>query len=276
MTGERCVGFGRVIDTDCSIAGTIVGKADRDDAAIIVRQQPAAAMAAPPLWSGNAAALDFAPPGVARYRCTGRSIDIIPAPDPPAGMIDALLLATALPAVLWLAGSFVLHAAAVVPAGEDGALAIGGPSSSGKSRLAAALLARGADLLADDSIALTCDPGGVTGTGLPGGYHLGAPGSDERPFHPVPPERARRSARLAAIVILDAHTAAPTPLRGVDAVAALLAHRHRPSVPRHAGLEPRSLRDAACLARMVPVYRWPRDEADGLLDEHVRAGIMQD
>ena len=189
-------------------------------------------------------------------------------------MVDALLVATALPAVMWLAGTFVLHAAVVVPGEGHGALALCGRSGSGKSRLAARLLARGADLVADDSIAIRCDASGATGAGLPGGYHLGATGEEHRPFHGVPPARSRRSAAIAAIVILDADARSRGRLGGVDAVAALLANRHRASVARRCGLEPRSLADAACLARTVPVYRWPRDEADALLDEGIRSTIM--
>lgn len=52
--------------------------------------------------------------------------------------VGAQLIANALPALLWLSGSFMLHAACVrLPSG--GVVAIAGHSGSGKSRLAGAL-----------------------------------------------------------------------------------------------------------------------------------------
>lgn len=181
--------------------------------------------------------------------------------------IDALLIATALPTLLWLQGDIVLHAAAVVPAGSGHALAIAGPSGSGKSHLAAALLAQGARLVADDSIALR----GIVCAGLAGGYHLGARGGEDRAFHPV--SRACRSAPLGTLIVLDDDPAPCARLTGVAAVRALLANRHRASVPRLCGLEPRALAGIARLARDVAVFRGSQDNADMLLDARVRARI---
>ncbi|RXD02125.1 hypothetical protein EQZ23_18425 [Sphingomonas sp. UV9] len=283
-----CIGFDRIIDTDLPIEGTRTAPeplGGNEDEAIRIcwgRAIPVPT-SAPPIWSLAEDGLHFAAPGVAEYRCTPTRIDVIPIEGAPQDMIEALLIATALPAALWLQGDFMIHAAAVIPHDRtEGALAIAGPSGSGKSRLAAAFMARGAFLVADDSVAVrqagSEDASRQGCAGLSGGYHLWIQGGEgTRAFHPVADARARRSARLAAVVVLDdGSRASRTRLGAIEAVEALLANRHRPSVPRHCGLEPRSLRDAVRLAQRIPVYRWPRDDADALLDDAVRRAIMPD
>ena len=290
----RRIGFDRVIDTDMPIPGTRAlppsvgwgaGNDGRGDGAISICRSmtPLVRTDTPPIWSLAGDALHFAAPGVADYRCTPARIDVTPTAGAQQDMVEALLIATALPAVLWLQGDFMLHAAAVIPPDwGDGALAIAGPSGSGKSRLAAGFLARGAYLVADDSVAVRrprhADATAPRCAGLAGGYHLPVQGgASTRAFHPVADRRARRAARLAAVVVLDDGShASRTRLGAVAAVEALLANRHRASVPRLCGLDPRALRDAAWLARTVPVYRWPRDDADALLDDAIRRTIPHD
>ena len=280
---QRCTGYDRVIDADRPVVGAV--PCETSEAACSERLRihwhdsvPASPVERP-VWTRAPDALWFNPPGVARYRCTVDTIDVTPifggAPD----MVDALLIATALPAVMWLDGAIMLHAAAVVPPGAARALAIAGPSGCGKSRIAAALLARGAAFVADDSIAVRPRDAGPVCAGLAGGYHLaghlGARDEDARPFHLVGSDRARRSAPLGAVVILDD---APGRMRltGVAGVAALLANRHRASVPQICGIEPRTLGDMARLVSAVRVYRWSTGEADALLDDAIRADIMSD
>lgn len=301
----RRIGFDRVLDTDMPVPGTramppafsegdagsegagIREEGGEDGGAEAIRicraTTPLVRTDTPPIWSLAGEALHFAAPGVADYRCTPTGIDVTPIAGAPQDMIEALLIATALPAVLWLQGDFMLHAAAVIPHDwGDGALAIAGPSGSGKSRLAAAFLARGAWLIADDSIAVRrpnrTDAAAPRCAGLAGGYHLPIQsGAAPRVFHPVADRSARRAARLAAVVVLDdGSRASRTRLGAVAAVEALLANRHRASVPRLCGLDPHVLRDAARLARTVPVYRWPRDDADALLDDAIRRAIPHD
>ena len=299
------IGFDRIFDTDMPISGTRAmspsftngdgvsesagireeggGAGGAETIRICRGMTPLVRNDTPPIWSLAGDALHFAAPGVADYRCTPTRIDVTPIAGAPQDMIEALLIATALPAVLWLQGDFILHAAAVIPHDwGDGALAIAGPSGSGKSRLAAAFLARGAWLIADDSIAVRQSPrtdaAAPRCAGLAGGYHLPIQsGAGPRVFHPVSDRRARRAARLAAVVVLDdGSCASRTRLGAVAAVEALLANRHRASVPRLCGLELHVLRDAARLARTVPVYRWPRDDADALLDDAIRRAIPHD
>lgn len=274
---RHCIAFDQVIATDHPITGAIDLPASQGDAAVLrIERRPAVDPwpEPPPLWSFDQGVLAFHPPGVAQYWCTPSAITIEPIATAPAGMVEALLIATALPAVAWMQGAFVLHAAAIVAHGDDGALAIAGPSGSGKSRLASAFLTRRARLVADDSIAIRQQGQRPICAGLAGGYHLGAPDDAERPFHAVSSDHACRSAPLAAVTILDETVETAVRLDPVDAVAALLRNRHRPNVPRYCGLDAHALGCAAFLARQVPVYRWPRTAADALLDEEVRRTIM--
>lgn len=97
-----------------------------------------------------------------------------------------LLVAQVLPFAAALQGLEVLHAGAVVVGGE--AVALSGPSGSGKTSLALALQRRGAELLADDVLALEPDggellahPGApISGIDLAEAERLGAPGEGER------------------------------------------------------------------------------------------------
>lgn len=91
-----------------------------------------------------------------------------------------LLVAQVLPFAAALQGLEVLHAGAVVVAGEG--VALSGPSGSGKTSLALALQRRGAELLADDVVAveragaeLLAHPGApISGIDLAEAERLGA------------------------------------------------------------------------------------------------------
>lgn len=73
----------------------------------------------------------------ASFLCDAQQISVQTRDDAHIDDVGAQLIANALPALLWLAGSFMLHAACVrLPTG--GVVAIAGHSGSGKSRLAGA------------------------------------------------------------------------------------------------------------------------------------------
>jgi hypothetical protein len=274
------IGFDRVIRSDRPIRGLLPLPADEPadvgTGGITVRWHPAAAGTGAevetPCWSGGAEALCFSVPKVARYLCTPGSIAITPLGRADPALVKALLIATALPALLWVEGAFVLHAAAVVPPEGRSALAIAGKSGSGKSRLTAALIAQGGTLIADDSVAVRWRGDCAVGSGLAGGYHLGDADVEDRPFHPA--ARTARYAPLGAVVILGDHPRAG-PLGPAEATGLLLAQRHRANVPRHLGSEPRALADAVRLARAAPVYKWGRNDADAMLDRKIRGDIMR-
>jgi hypothetical protein len=97
-----------------------------------------------------------------------------------------LLVAQVLPFAAALQGLEVLHAGAVVV--EGAAVALSGPSGSGKTSLALALQRRGAELLADDVVAvervgdgLLAHPGApIAGIDLAEAERLGAQGEGEQ------------------------------------------------------------------------------------------------
>ncbi|WP_010185617.1 hypothetical protein [Sphingomonas sp. PAMC 26605] len=273
-------GFGQPIACDRPIRGLVPipeATAAVPSIAVTWRAPRSGNSASPdvPIWARVGDALDFSPPGVGHYRCTARTITVTPIPRADPDAVEALLIATALPAVMWLQGQFMLHAAAIVPARGNRALAIVGASGSGKSWLAAAFLARGARLLADDSLAMRCTGDDAVGSGLAGGYHLADAEAEQRRFHGVPATDACVSARIGAIVILaDDAPLGGGRLVGVEALAALLRHRHRVSVPRAIGGEPKTLIDAAQVARSTPVFTWRSAEGDALLDQGV--GMTRD
>lgn len=86
----------------------------------------------------------------------GRSLSCFPEARP-EGAWQRLLVAQVLPFAALLHGLEVLHASAVVHAGV--AVALLGPSRSGKTSLALELCARGASFLADDVLALDARDG---------------------------------------------------------------------------------------------------------------------
>jgi len=203
--------------------------------------------------------LVFTAPGVAEYRCRTDAICVTPHPKARAVDVAEMLIATAFPALLWLRGGFVLHAAAARLSGHTAAVAIAGASGCGKSTVLAQLAGAGASVLADDTILL--DKRDRWGAGLAGGYYL-AQGHGARRFQPVPPTQALIRAPVAAILVLsrgDPETAASlTRVTQVEAVAQLLANRHRPRVPALLGRHAATLADSALLAGSIPIYAWKR------------------
>jgi hypothetical protein len=93
-------------------------------------------------------------PGVARYLVSGgRSIRIDPVPGTDLDSVRFFLLEAAFGALLQQRNLMPLHASAVDT--PRGAVLFAGPSSVGKSSLAAALLGRGYPIIADEICAVT-------------------------------------------------------------------------------------------------------------------------
>ncbi len=260
----RCIAYGYAVRTTLPLPGAIARTGDGAAIDIEVIEAPVSgggAIDGP--YQRVPGGVIFTARNVARYLCTATSISI----ERNAGVSDervaGLLIATALPACLWMRGEIVLHAAAVVLPGATRAVAILGASGSGKSTLLHALVARGARVLADDSL---CVSPGAAGRGLAGGYFLG---SEPRIFHAVRPEQSLLSAPLAAAIILDlprsSGVAVISRLEPLAAFQALLDHRHRPRIPAVLGLEAGLLPRLASLAQMLPVHRWQRREGRAAL-----------
>ncbi|WP_343519273.1 ATP-binding protein [Sphingomonas sp.] len=250
--------YGLRIRSQLDIPGALAdGAADAE--VEITRASPSAAQS-DRLYRFEGDELCFTAPGVAEYRCRPDQLRVTPHPAASEAEVTALLIATALPALLWMRSGFVLHAAAAHLPGWERAIAIAGPSGSGKSTILAQLVAAGASILGDDTIAIDAAARPGEACGLPGGYFLGG-GERPRDFHAVPSDRGLVRDRLGAILILS-RGGDPAPSFGrftpVEAVAQLLAHRHRPRVPALLGRHGATLADSALLAATIPLYSWPR------------------
>lgn len=260
FASDRTIPGARIADADAQGAALTIaaGEARLDDAGIVAepyRYRPPSADAG--------AALLFTPPGVANYLCQPDQ-GILISPDPAADEVDvsALLVATALPALMWMRGGYMLHASAFIAMGQTEAIALSAPSGAGKSTLLAEALGRGAQLLADDSLCLDGDDATLLGRGLPGGYF-----TRDRRFVSVASDKQCGAAPLGTLVILDrdpAHLPGIAPLTGVAALEALLKARHRPRVPALVADRAQILASAARIAsrlRILKLSTGPLDAA---------------
>jgi hypothetical protein len=258
-------GFGLNIASDFALPGAIeCGKAGASDVTILSgpAQLGAEASSDPPyrLLNGQ---LHLAVTGIADYVLSSPGELIVePQPGGSAEDVSALLIATGLPMALWAREGLVLHASGVILPGSNLAIAIAGPSGSGKSFLARALLERGARLVGDDALWLRQIGGKIVASGLPGGTF---DQSAARRFHPVEPLRQAEAAQLGAIVYLTGRNGT---LSSAAALATLLRHRHRPRIPALLGIEAERFALSALLCAKVPMYGLAVDwrHPDGAID----------
>jgi hypothetical protein len=259
----QCYGFRQTIDATFPVPGTVASRAIvKPERQIRIRETRPHDNAGAPLYARAEQTLVFSAPGVATYRCRLDSIELAPCPQASRDEVIGLLLATALPATQWLQGKYVLHAAGVVLAGADEALAIVGPSGAGKSFLAAQLLAQGARLLGDDSLALELTDAGVMASGLPGGLYRRIDQGAARRFDAVLPGQSVESAPLGAIIVLGDGDER-IELNQTAALEQLIANQHRPRIPAALGRVGVLLAQAAAIAQQVPVSLWPRGMLPG-------------
>ncbi|MEI9991669.1 MAG: hypothetical protein WDM86_16700 [Rhizomicrobium sp.] len=215
----------------------------------------------------NGNSLLYEMPGIARYLCqAGRRMVVEPACGASATDVGDMLIATALPALLWMRpGEIVLHAAGAAIGAAKSAIAICGPSGSGKSTVLRSLLSAGR-VLGDDTLRLLVAAEGVKASGLPARYCWSEDPGFHRNGHDVVAEQTLRSAPLAALCVLDLpRSTGPAEFRrltGVEALTVLLAQRHRPKVPRLMGKEGEVLPLFGHLAKL-PLYSWRRKEGAG-------------
>lgn len=261
------VGYDLIIASALAIPGAVAaGWLDQGAADIRVGALPTELdrVATEPIYQLERDTLIFSAPRVATYRCRPDEVQIAPLNDADPEEVIALLISTALPAILWLRGEFVLHAAAAMLPGEERALAIMGPSGIGKSTAIAELVRHGACLVADDTVRLGVSLGATIASGLAGGYHLGA----SRAFHAAARGRSVRRSPLGAILALSQTDGPPslTRLATVEAVRHLLLNRHRPRIPDLLGRRADVLRFCVFLASTVPVYSWHRRRGATNLD----------
>lgn len=263
----RCqIGFGQWIDSDRPIPGAIAGTGS---ATLRIRHLPPASFdPADALYERTENGLVFQPPDVGRYRCDRTDIVVTPHVGANAEHVSALLIATALPACLWLQGAFLLHAAAVRLPGQEQAIVVAGPSGAGKSTIAAELVARDGYLVADDCVAVSRNASNWTISGLPGGWFTRNTPDRDREFIPVREGRASYDAIPMAILIVTREARQPglQRLGSLRAIEAILANQHRPRIPAVIGCRGECLKTAVQLAGAIPVYAWHRREGARHLD----------
>jgi len=235
-----------------------------------------------PYRSGREGLL-FEKTGVARFLCDweGRCVHVEALCGVVPDLVAQYLIATALPAALWLRGALMLHAGAAVLPAWDGAVAVVGASGAGKSTLLQGLVRAGGQIVAEDSCCLRRQDTGIQASGLAGCLHLRATGEPldaERSMFAVPPSQCRSSAVLKSIVLLEPGRAEEVfwkKMSAPEALVTLLRHRHRPRVPDLAGLSAGLLPKWGDVARAVPVYSWkfPRTSLSYFADGHIAAAF---
>lgn len=271
---KELFGFGLRLESDLPVPGALpVCDSDTADAITIMVESEPAESTSTGFAFENGTIVYMHPAG--RFQCTADCIRVAPAKTAEWPDLGALLIANALPALLWQRGAFMLHAAAVQQL-EGFAYALAGRSGRGKSTLAAHFVKGGSELVGEDSLALTRIGSILRAVGLSGGWFSGVADTPDRRFNALPPASSRGSATLAAIVILEDLQNGPpglTRLPLLESVEQLLLHRHRPQVPALLGRQAAVLAQAADIARALPVLSWRRpvhdmaapDEANELL-----------
>ncbi len=199
-------------------------------------------------------------------------------------ILAQLFTAPVLAAVLRQRGMLVLHANVAVT--QRGVVVLAGRSGAGKSTAAAALLARGCAMVADDVTALRLAADGIV-EALPGsaqihlteeaarglGYTLSPERQTRRGMKaalPIDNNMARSAGRLQAIYVLDTHGGSEvrvTRLAGADRFDALQLCVYGPLfAEEHAAL----FALCAAVATQVEVYRierpWDRWSIEELID----------
>lgn len=171
-----------------------------------------------------------------RVRRDGSDVRFVPMPDAALIAVDKLRRGTVRLLLRQVEGKLGLHGASV--ATKDGAVVIVGASGDGKSTLAAALCARGAELLADDATAIDrTDDSWVVPPfedthwlDAAARERIGLHGEGETDASPekvaVPASRVARAPSPARSVIVLSFSSIDSPrlvlLNGVDAMAALV------------------------------------------------------
>lgn len=259
--------YGLTIRSTLEIPGAIAIAGDGGPADIAVIEGPVAA-------GGNRRGLTelrddgrimFESRGAARYLCEAGAVTVERVAGASDRKIGAFLIATALPAVLWMRGEIVLHAAAVVLPGAAGALAVMGAQWSGKSTVLRSLIAMGARIVADDTVCVRRTVTGIEASGLPGGYFLSKP---PRAFHAV--GGGIDSASLAGIMLLTPRTVRQAEIRKltrIEALTGLIGNRHRPRIPVLLGRRETLVVELAELAGVLPMYGWQRREGEMMLTD---------
>jgi hypothetical protein len=232
-------------------------------------------------YSRNGKALLFDAAGVALYYAPSpEQLFIEPYHGANAQDVSELLIATALPMLIWMRGGILLHAAGIVPAGLDKAIAIAGPSGVGKSTLAAGLIVAGGRLVGDDSLWLTLHGDAPIVSGLSATLFRSNGPNIPRIETAIPLESQLEDAQLAAIITLRLAEENTAPslnrLHGANAIEALLKNRHRPKIPAILGLEAALLPQTMLHCRTLPIYEFTIQKGDVAGSQQHIASMISD
>jgi hypothetical protein len=274
-TAQTYLGYDLVIQSEFHLPGA--AKATSASAPqITITASPVHAPHPTKLYSLTDGAIHGIAPGIATFTCCADGqIRVQADPSCDAATAAKLIVASALPAMLWMRGDIVLHAAIAIPSSGSRAVAICGPSGAGKSTVLSQLLKRGARIVADDSARITPMEGMWQASGLPGGYYASAGRGGrlaDRTFVLVPPEHRKTIAPLCFLLELargDPEALASFErLKGGDALAALLRARHRPVVARLLDTEAHYLSTFAAMTHAIRIFRWVRPEGAVMVTEN--------
>lgn len=226
MNNQVQLGFGLKLTSDLPVPGAVPDGAGEANRIVRIKLHGPIEMQQGPGFALVEDGIVYRHPS-GLFHCEADHIWIEPGVPTDLPYLGELLVANALPALLWQQGAFMLHAACVrLPDGP--AIAIAGQSGAGKSRLAASLVAVGAELIGDDSLAIYATDDGVLAKGLPGGWFSRSPDGQSREFKHATCGPARGECLLDLLIVLDSHDQEPARLSAVDSLAQLLRHRHRP------------------------------------------------
>ncbi len=261
--GERYRGRGYdlVLHSDIAVPGMMPCPPQSNaDIRIVRGPVPSTGTDAISVGPGRSLLLDLTP--AARFCCTADTVVVEPLPGADMVRVSALLIASALPACLWLRGEPVLHASILVPAGASRAVAICGGSGSGKSTALALMLARGARAVGDDTVRIVPGEDACIASGLAAAYRRRmSPYGADRELVAIPPDQQCAQAPLQAIFIPQRAKDGEAPwferLTGVAKLPVLLSQRHRPAMPEILGIEPQLLPHFAQIAAL-DIYLWFR------------------
>ena len=271
------IGFGRIIHGDLIIPGTIgmeaasvpVGQPNLHVRLLPTLQRDALPRREATVEGGR---VTLSVPRLCRMRCAVGQIEVEPCEEADPTQLQAVIVATAIPTVLWIEQALVLHAGAVLLPGRDRATLVAGHSGVGKSTMIKALTARGARLIADDSVRLVAGDTCWRASGLPGGWFFDRPDGSRR-FHRLASGSCPSEAAVGEVLFMSRTPAAWAigEVRGAAAVEAVLVHRHRPQVPALLGRADAVFRQSAGFAAVTRCWSWCRhagtaDLTDGEYD----------
>ena len=206
-------------------------------------------------------------PGVAVFRFGETGNVMVVADGAPPEDIEDAWVRSVLPLVVQARGTQVLHASAVTAI--RGITALCGTSTAGKSTLAAALLARGREVVADDALAFEVGDDAVDAFPLPFRLRLREEAQKALQLPPIAARGDGARGRLAAVVILtpaDVEVAKLSTLAASDAFGTLMPHAYCFSLEEGK----QALVEAyLALARTVPVWRLDYPQRLDRLDETV-------